>query len=167
MKKEVVFKLQQPALEWDWEDIPNTKLILDSYRLSHGFRIRHTSLFLSGYVCGLHTQSVLADESLAAVRRLSEVEPMRGSSLKGAQCVNSLVTATCLLLLPSSMASMTSSGWLTKRSVHPWRHMQSQGDAVFSSPAAGWLHWKTIISSKDHDLLYQADAFTGKVKKRK
>ena len=145
------------------EDIPKTKWI---YRLSHGFRIRYTSLScLVMYVACTHKAFWLM--SLATVRRLSEVEPMRGSSLKGAQCVNSLVTATCLLLLPSSMASMTSSGQLTKRSVHPWRHMQSQGDAVFSSPAAGWLHRKTIISSKDRDLLYQADAFTGKVKKRK
>lgn len=53
------------------------------------------------------TDSVLADESLAAVRRLSEVEPMRGRSASGAHCVNSLVTATCRAFLPSSMASMT------------------------------------------------------------
>lgn len=59
---------------------------------------------------------------------------MRRSSTEGAQCGNSLVTATCLLFLPSSMASMTSSGLHTKRSVHPWGHMQSQENAVFDSP---------------------------------
>lgn len=86
--------------------------------------------------------SVFADGSLAAVRRLAEVEPMRGGSTGGSQCMNSLVTATDRLFLPSSMASMTSLGLHTKRSVHPWGHMQSQGKAVFT----GRLHRETVIS---------------------
>lgn len=56
------------------------------------------------------------------------------SHTEGAQCLNSLVTATLRLFLPSSMASMTSLGLHTKRSVHPWGHRQSQGSAVFNSP---------------------------------
>lgn len=80
----------------------------------------HACFNLSSLViCWVETSCWL----VGAVRRLSEVEPMRSSSTKGSQCINSLVTATCLLFLPSSMASMTSSGLQTKRSVHPWGHI--------------------------------------------
>lgn len=40
---------------------------------------------------------------------------------------DSLVTATCLLALPSSMTSMTSSGLDTKRSVQPWQEAHAVG----------------------------------------
>lgn len=115
-------------------------------------------LFSLGYVGSTDTA---ADGSLAAVRRLSEVEPMRGSHTEGAQCMNSLVTATLRLFLPSSMASMTSLGLHTKRSVHPWGHMQSQGSAVFNSPAAGLLYREILISCGDQCILHQADADEG------
>lgn len=103
------------------------------------------SLFFLFWFCVQYTDSVLAHESLAAVRRLREAEPMRGSSTEGAHCMNSLVTATCLLFLPSSMVSMTSLGLHTKRSVHPWGHMQHK-EKLFNSPAGGRLYRKTIIN---------------------
>lgn len=77
-------------------------------------------------VCSFFAKAAaqLASRLLWAGRQSGDrqAEPMRSSRTEGAQCRNSLVTATCLLLLPSSMASMTSSGLHTKRSVHPWGH---------------------------------------------
>ena len=57
---------------------------------------------------------------------------------------NSLVTATLLLFLPSSMVSMTSSGLHTKRSVQPCTHTRSQGWVVLAAPYACTGH--TLIS---------------------
>lgn len=89
--------------------------------------------------------------SVAAVRRPTEAEPMRTSSSEGTQCANSLVTATCLLFLPSSMASITSSGLHTKRSVHPCGHKgTSQGSAVFSHCAATQ---RPGYEGRDHDIV--------------
>lgn len=121
-----------------FQDSPNSlhTQMLDINIFSGFFYIIKCVLSSSSTCKRVLSHSTLCDGSLAAVRRPAEVKPTWESLTKGAQCVHSLVTATLLLFLPSSMVSMTSSGLHTNRSVHPCRHMKSQGWAVLAARPA-------------------------------